>query len=50
MFIKILESLKAKLQVGVGTYDYADVLGKSMLFYEAQQSGYIKSNGNRLEI
>jgi hypothetical protein len=30
-----------------GAYDYADVLGKSMLFYEAQQSGYIKGNGNR---
>ena len=30
-----------------GNYDYADVLGKAVLFYEAQQSGYLKAGGNR---
>ena len=27
---------------GGGDYDYADVLGKSILFYEAQRSGYYR--------
>ena len=29
---------------GGGEYDYADVLGKSILFYEAQRSGFYEVN------
>ena len=31
---------------GGGDYDYADVLGKSILFYEAQRSGYYRVSLN----
>lgn len=48
--MKLLTTIKfmsVLMVASTGTYDYAEVLEKSLLFYEAQRTGYLPSN-NRI--